>query len=277
MAVREHHRTQSPSRRVSPPRPGRRALPRHGARQGGGRHRVRPIRCGPPSGAWSRTGEAAWTGASRPSRRPPRQHRPACSPTSCSKTAGRTGTTQIETRRDPLRRHQRRRQALLLESGSPTLSAGSTRQIRWPPASSRIPRRASALGRRARMRRQDEADTRCSSSPRWRRQWREFLILPVPAARVRAGGIEARLARHGRRPARRGHGHADAGASSSRLRPTSSFAAFDRRLLEAAEREGFATLGGPLDVAAARAPRESGGAVARPRRRASHGTSAPSV
>ena len=32
-----------------------------------------------------------------------------------------------------------------------------------------------------------------------------------------------------------------------RRTPSVVFAAFDRRLLEAAEREGFATLGGPLE------------------------------
>ena len=77
-------------------------------------------------------------------------------------------------------------------------------------------------------------------------QWSEYLVLPVIA---QAAGQVALT--HGLRGMDAVQLSAALTLRGAAARHTSDaeivFAAFDRRLLEAAEREGFATLGGPLD------------------------------
>lgn len=102
-----------------------------------------------------------------------------------------------------------------------------------------------ALGRRDRLHGPDRAALE-SQLVRLDAQWSECLVLPVDGRRAGQVALE-----HGLRGM-------DAVQLSAALRLRAGvtehapeaevvFAAFDHRLLEAAEREGFATLGGPLD------------------------------
>ena len=247
MASCEHHRTQSAPRRVSPPRPRaesgssspceaerwptRAAGPGAGRALGHGRGRQR--RSGP--------------GASRSSPKTSQATRAGSSRTSCSRTEGRTGTTPIRTRRDPLPRHERIREALLLERRRRRRRALVRRGSRGARrASSRCRRRARRWAGARRMRRQDEADAR------WALAHSEWKHVERATSFRCAERVSGRLAlKHGLRgmdavQLASGHASAYAGACPPRLRPTSSSRAFDHRLLEAAEAEGFATLGGPL-------------------------------
>ncbi len=77
-------------------------------------------------------------------------------------------------------------------------------------------------------------------------RWREFLVLPV--AERDAGRLALEHGLRGMDAVQLSAAVA-LGAATRRHAPDAVivFASFDRRLLEAAEREGFATLGGPLE------------------------------
>ena len=77
-------------------------------------------------------------------------------------------------------------------------------------------------------------------------QWREFLLLPVSDRA--AGRIALEHGLRGMDAVQLAAALAlRAGIAEQAPGAVVVFAAFDRRLLEAAEREGFATLGGPLE------------------------------
>jgi len=134
--------------------------------------------------------------------------------------------------------------ALLLESGSSDVE-------RWFEAADEVAasvityaEACAALGRSARMRCQDEAILAAALAT-LEKQWSEFFILPVPereSGRVALkhglrgmDGVQLATAMDLRTQAR---AHAPA--------PDVVVASYDHRLLEAAGREGFATLGGQL-------------------------------
>jgi predicted nucleic acid-binding protein len=134
--------------------------------------------------------------------------------------------------------------AVLLEVGTDRVGAwfGEAEQV----ASSVITyaEACAALGRRDRLRDPDRAALKAQLA-RLDAQWNEFLVVPV----------DERLA--GRAALEHGLRGMDAVQLSAAMRLRVSvtqyapdaevaFAAFDGRLLEAAEREGFATLGRPL-------------------------------
>lgn len=117
-------------------------------------------------------------------------------------------------------------------------------QARWAVSSViTYPESCSAVGRRSRYGDVDEGELR-----RWTAElderWRRVVAVPVGAQQAGLLALEHRL---------RGMDAVQlAAAVTFRTRVTATvpdeqvvFAAFDRRLREAAEREGFATLGGP--------------------------------
>jgi predicted nucleic acid-binding protein len=132
------------------------------------------------------------------------------------------------------------------------LEAGTDRVERWFHRAEQIAssvvtyaEACAALDRNHRLRGHD-ADALRAQLVRLDAQWSEFLVLPVDE--LSAGRVALRHHLRGMDAVHLG--------AALRLRDSVSayapdaevaFAAFDRRLLEAAEREGFATLGGPLE------------------------------
>ena len=110
MDVREHHRTQSAPRRVPAPRPERRAASTSpcAARRSPTSCRPTPVR----AALWGMVedGEAHWSGGKPavPEDLPVNTGRPLSD--IVLEDRGRTGTTPIQRRLDPLRRHERSRE-----------------------------------------------------------------------------------------------------------------------------------------------------------------------
>jgi predicted nucleic acid-binding protein len=133
------------------------------------------------------------------------------------------------------------------------LEAGTDRVERWFHQAEQIAssvityaEACAALDRNHRLRGGHDADALRARLVRLDAQWSEFLVLPVDE--LSAGRVALRHHLRGMDAVQLG--------AALRLRDSVSayapdaqvaFAAFDRRLLEAAEREGFATLGGPLE------------------------------
>ncbi len=167
------------------------------------------------------------------------------SPTSCSRIAVRTGTTRSPTRSDPVRGHERCGQGPSARDRQRT----GRRLVRASRAGGLQRHHLRGGVRRARQKRPaagTRSDALRTQLAALDTQWDEFLVLPVAG---RAAG-RAALA-HGLRGmdavqlsaavTLRAAAHSAHSGRRSRLRT------FDRRLLKAAEREGFATLGGPLE------------------------------
>jgi predicted nucleic acid-binding protein len=134
--------------------------------------------------------------------------------------------------------------ALLLESGSSDVDRWFEEADEVAASVITYAESCAAVGRSMRMSDRDDA-TRVAALATLDKQWNEFFVLPVPE---RESGQVA--LKHGLRGM-----DAVQLATAIGLRtfaranaPTAEVvvASFDRRLLEAAEREGFATLGGPL-------------------------------
>jgi uncharacterized protein len=131
------------------------------------------------------------------------------------------------------------------------LEAGSTDVDRWYERADEVAasvitfaETCAALRRSARMRGDDEA-TLAASVAVLEAQWDEILVLPVPERE--AGQVALKHGLRGMDAAQLAtalelRALADAHASGIDV----VVASYDRRLLEAAEREGFATLSGPL-------------------------------
>ncbi len=134
--------------------------------------------------------------------------------------------------------------ALLFEVGSADVERWYARADEVASSVITYAEACAALSHSARMHRHDTAALSASVAA-LEAQWDEFFVLPVPE---RAAGQIA--LRHGLRGM-----DAVQLATALELRALASahspgvevvVASYDRRLLEAAEREGFATLGGPL-------------------------------
>jgi predicted nucleic acid-binding protein len=134
--------------------------------------------------------------------------------------------------------------ALLLEVGSTDVERWYARADEVAASVITYAEACAALGHSARMHGSDSA-TLAASVATLEAQWDEFFVLPVPEREAGQAAL-----RHGLRGM-----DAVQLATALELRALASaqapgvevvVASYDRRLLEAAEREGFATLGGPL-------------------------------
>jgi predicted nucleic acid-binding protein len=134
--------------------------------------------------------------------------------------------------------------ALLLEVGSTDVERWYARADEVAASVITYAEACAALGHSARMHGSDTA-TLAASVAALEAQWDEFFVLPVPEREAGQAAL-----RHGLRGM-----DAVQLATALELRALASeqapgvevvVASYDRQLLEAAEREGFATLGGPV-------------------------------
>jgi predicted nucleic acid-binding protein len=134
--------------------------------------------------------------------------------------------------------------ALLFEVGSTDVERWYARADEVAASVITYAEACAALGHNARLHGYDQA-TLAASVAALEAQWDEFFVLPVPEREAGQAAL-----RHGLRGM-----DAVQLATALELRALASahesnvevvVASYDRRLLEAAEREGFATLGGPL-------------------------------